>query len=215
MAKCLIVDPCNYDKKDAFEKGIELVTEFMNLNEIELPSEIRDSSTDGRKKAGTLRVDYGYYESPTARVNVNLSRSRCPVKTPGFQWSYTAFKSDLTAPGILAHEIGHHVHDYLGSSYSRTVKGIVHEFFEHVKAEERVSSYEPNPYESWAEAMRLFILNPSLLQEGRPLRYDFFVKHAKLQPIVDRQWREILVNAHPRLIAAAESWIKKNLRVSR
>lgn len=204
----IIVDPFNYDKLLIFNESKQLVNEFLDHNSLNRPSDIVDSSVFNVKRLSKLRVDYGFYETFEQRINVNVKKSRTPVKTPGFQWSYTGYKADLTITGIMAHEVGHHVHTLFGSGYSRSLKGFILDFTKFIHNESSVSSYEPNPYEMFAESMRLFIINPSLLQEGRKKRYEYIVSMG-LKPIVDLHWREVLVNAHSRLICGAESWIKK------
>jgi len=70
-----------------------------------------------------------------------------------------------------------------------------------------VSSYEPNPSEAFAEAMKLFILNPDLLRAGRPLRYRFVTEVLSFRPVHDLSWREVLRHAHPKFFTAADQWI--------
>ncbi len=73
---------------------------------------------------------------------------------------------------------------------------------------ESVSSYSKNnAVESFAEAMRLFILNPDLLRRAWP--ETFFSLETVFTPVVDLTWREVLANAHPRYIQAAERRIAK------
>jgi len=209
MAQPFIVDPCTYNKVTAIRDAAAYVEEFLDVNGYPRVKEYLLAPDDKKKPPGRGNPwhDNGWYWNNI--LFVNLKRSRPPVKNPGFQWSYTGFKADLTAPGILAHEMGHHVHrailDKIDAKHGRImlqcIRGIA-------KRETAVSGYEPNAYEIFAEAMRLFILNPKLLEEGRPLRY-WFLRGLGLKPITDVPWREVLRNAHPRLISAAESWIRK------
>jgi hypothetical protein len=151
--------------------------------------------------------DNGWYEWHSHQMFVNVKGSKCPVKTPGFSWSFTGYKSDLTAPGILAHEMGHHIHCLLDEVIPHNeLKSMIRNTF---KIESCVSGYEPNFYESFAEAMRLFILNPDLLSDGRPARFRFFTEVLELKTLHSVPWKTVLQNAHPKMITATESWIKK------
>ncbi len=202
----LIVDPLTYSKQVAYDEALVIVKQFLDLNNIAHPSSFNVFNSFPRM--GKLKTDYGFYEFRDRSININLKKSRTPVKNPGFQWSFTGSTADLTAPGILCHEVGHHIHSENGDRYYKN-SGYVHKFFVHVQNEASVSGYEPNLYEAFAETMRLFILNPDLLKLGRPLRFGYFVDELKLQPLHEIPWKEILINAHPRLVSAVENWIIK------
>jgi len=199
-----IVDPATYDKRQAFDAALVYVKAFLDLNGIAPVTEYLTEPDDAKKPPGKNPWhDRGWYWFGT--VFVNLKKTRTPVKVPGFQWSYTGYKADLTTPGVLAHEVGHHVHFELDRVRGEHVLGKVRAVY---AIEPPVSGYEPNPYEVFAESMRLFILNPMLLAEGRPERYSMLIK-LNLQPLHHAPWREVLVNAHPKIIAAAERWIER------
>ena len=177
-------------KQENLEYGRNTVNAFCTHNDL-CPPKIKNA---------TRTHDYGYYTWGSSTIFVNERLVRVPVKTPGFSWSYTGYKADLTGAGIIAHETGHYV-DCLLKMPSRRIKKIV-------KGEKCVSSYEPNAQEVFAESMKLFILNPDLLREGRPLRYAFLTSLG-LQPIIADCWQDVLTHAHPKLIAAAKNWIKQ------
>lgn len=207
MLHPFIVDPSTYSKERALEDAVLYVEAFLDLNDIPHVQRYLFSPDDGQKPPGrNVWHDKGWYWNET--LFVNLKRSRPPVKTPGFAWSYTGFKADLTAPGVLAHETGHHIHfrpRMRGPELIPSLKMIAG-----IAAKEApVSGYEPNPYEVFAEAARLFILNPELLREGRPQRFRMLTDEFGLKPPHDAPWREVLKHAHPKIIAAAESWIKR------
>lgn len=203
-----IVDPATYDKWTALAEAGKYVEAFLDLNGLEHPREYLFAPDDSKKPPGKNPWhDNGWHWNNV--IFVNVKKSRTPVRTPGFQWSYTGFKADLTAPGILAHELGHHVHslvDRLIDAKHRQI--MLFNIREIAKREPPVSGYEPNAHEIFAEAMRLFILNPNLLRVGRPIRYGF-IHDIGLKPLHNADWREVLRNAHPRLISAAEKWIAK------
>lgn len=215
----IIVDPNNYNKESMFVKSVQLVQNFFEHNSIPQPKAFSKTR---------LGDSYGCYEYNTRTIHCNVGKTKFPVKNPGFHWSYTGAKADLTIPGIIAHEAGHHIDACLAKdekspkayikkkacSKSLTVTSKFAEILlcEIYVRENSVSSYEPNVAEMLAESMRLFILNPELLREGRPMRYKYITDFLGLKPIVTAPWEKILENAHERLIAAQKSWIKNWVR---
>lgn len=204
----LVVHPFHYEKHEAYQEARELCDSFLERNELPQPKRYLTTPDDSRRPPGRNPWSVnGWYWNDT--IFVNVKRSKTPVKTPGFAWSYTGFKADMTAPGILAHELGHYVKDIIDQKIDRKHRAVFRKNIQAIsEVEPNVSSYEPNADERWAEAFRLFVLNPDLLRVGRPVRYDFFL-HLRLRPVNPLPWREVLANAHPKLIKAAESWIKK------
>lgn len=202
----VIVDPQVYDRTQAYIQALQQCKEFLAENRIREPARWSDKIT---ARAGYCRL-YGLYDPKRGgTISVNLKISRPPVKTPGFQWTYTGWKADLTAPGILAHEMGHHVDHCIRVSMSKQDWKNTRSIWAAVcKSEPRVSSYEPNASEAFAESMKLFVLNPNLLKEGRPNRYKFLTRLLELQPIHDLGWKSVLQHAHPKIISAAEKWIR-------
>jgi len=203
-----IVDPNGYDKELELRRAIGYVEGFLSLNGLPTVDEYLFAPDLARNPPGRNPWhDKGWYWFGT--LFVNLRRSKVPVKVPGFSWSYTGYKADLTAPGILAHEVGHHVHLELDRRGDVDVRRGLLALIRAVAATEApVSGYEPNEHEVMAEAMRLFIMNPSLLLEGRPKRFAMLVGLG-LQPPHHAPWRDVLRNAHPRFISAAENWIRR------
>jgi hypothetical protein len=210
MTAALIVDPNSYDKQRAIRNAVPYVEAFLDLNGIPHVTEYLWEPDDAKKPPGKNPWhDRGWYWFGTLFVNVK--KSRVPVKVPGFAWSFTGYKSDLTLPGVLAHEMGHHVHFRLenrhpaAAVFSRQLQVYIKTV---VDAEPPVSGYEPNLHEAFAEMMRLFILNPMLLKEGRPKRYTLLADVLNLKPLHQVPWRDVLHHAHPKIIKAAEGWIK-------
>lgn len=201
-----VVNPVGYNKVLALDAAQGYVGDFLSHNGLPGPSKLITEATTRHENRWR---DNGWYKFDTREMFVNLKRSRVPVKVPGFQWSFTGFKADLTAPGILAHETGHHVHNLLNPRFG--AQNVIAMIRKCAANEPRVSSYEPNAHETFAEAMRLFILNPELLREGRPIRWAMLTGDLNLKPLHAAPWRDVLVHAHPRLIAAAEKWIRHAL----
>jgi hypothetical protein len=176
-----------FDKQRSFEEGVTRCRAFLSLNNVCEPTFINASNG----------YDFGWYTSH--KVHVDVKRTRPATITPGFAWSYPGYKADLTAYGVTAHEVGHHVH---------AVKHVYREDIRTVVIREpRVTSYEPTMAESFAEMMKVFITNPDLLRVGRPLRWAFLTVHLRLQPVDARPWTDVLNEAHPKIIAAAQRWI--------
>lgn len=200
----LIIDPKSYDKYEATNITRAYISEFLRVNYLREPAEVVFENVNN--KPGLWRA-YGWYDFQKSTVFVNVKKSRPQTITPGFAWSFTGFKSDMTAPGIFSHEIGHHIHNCLITLRDNTA------FLKAIKKiktnESPVSGYEPCSYESFAEMIRLFILNPNLLRLGRPIRWAFLTQGLNFKPLHDVSWREILVHAHPKIIASAEKWILK------
>jgi hypothetical protein len=203
-----IVNPEGYDKRAELVRAVTYVEAFLDLNGIKRVDRYLWTPDDPLAPPGDNPWHRnGWYWQ--GNLFVNLKRSKTPVKTPGFAWSYTGFKADLTAPGILAHEIGHHVwFEHVARNFSNRVTRDELLALMSVQSEAPVSGYEPNSHEVFAEAMRLFILNPTLLKEGRPGRWAA-LQGFGLRPLHDAPWRDVLVHAHPKIIRAAESWIER------
>lgn len=183
-------------KLELFEKGVEIIDRFYHHNKRLLkPYSVHHATFDNR----------GLYEPPTQKIFINLANCRTPVVVPGYAWSFPGNKSDITPIGVLAHEMGHHCH----YSLTRTDwKILMLKAREVREVESPVTSYEPNAGEVIAEAFRLFILNPHLLLVGRPYRYSMISKLG-FKPIEKKSWKQILKDAHPRIIQANEKWIEK------
>lgn len=160
----------------------------------------------------TVGMASGFYHlhpthGPTCYVN--LAKTALPVLKPAVRsWSYPAWKTDRTAMGVVAHEVGHHVVEEVSKRFTQEPrKKVTKEWSaELVLAELRekwatvikgrqVSGYEPTPGEAAAETLRLFILNPSLLQEALPKRWSFLTEELRLKPSELRHWRKVLKGA--------------------
>lgn len=144
----------------------------------------------------------GFYRD--GEVYVNLPRSALATRTPGYAWSFPGYKADLTPVGVVAHETGHHVDDVTG----RRPLGYGW------RNEERVSGYEPNRAESFAEAFRLFVTNPDMLRAGRPARWAHLTEGLGLVPGPLTPWDEVLAErgAHARFLVAAKNWVARGAR---
>jgi len=109
--------------------------------------------------------------------------------------------ADFSCLGTTAHELGHHVchlRDWVRISrawYSVTMGAM---------DEPAVGLYATyQTAEDFAETLRVFILNPSLVEELAPKRNRFLVKEMLLKPVESRHWRELLSDS-PRHIKEVE-----------
>lgn len=130
-----------------------------------------------RRRHGVVKV----YVDNCLRVN----DTRCV-------WSWPGYKSDLTALGVAAHELGHHVEHTMGKSLVigayRILRNGTHE--EPLTTHGRLS-----PSEDFAESMKLYVTNPSLLSQLRPMRYTFIADNLGVRSAETRDWREVLASS--------------------
>jgi hypothetical protein len=201
-------------------RGIALSTEFLELNNLDVPAFVtyqfvadrnlinpqaqffRRAVHLGLQGAATGRYTGLYYDH---WVFVNVPHTAMPVQKPAVRaWSWPGWKTDRTALGVVAHEVGHHVECVWGPPLSRR-------WAEELKRNRKrpISGYEPTAGEAWAETLRLFILNPDLLRLGAPWRYRLLTGDAfLLKPIarlLKKGWRKVLNN--PNYEPAAERWL--------
>ncbi len=180
-------------REKLFRLGLGEGESFLSLNRITPPRfEV------GRQRKFSKWTEYGFYSLGV--VHVNVDHTATPVKVPGYRWSYPCYKSDVTAAGVVSHEIGHHVWSCLRLRREDWRAKVIHEA--------KVTSYEPNWEEAFAESFRLFVLNPELLREGRPRRWEALLGYG-LKPTHAEPWRTILRNAHPKILSVAESWVRQ------
>lgn len=78
----------------------------------------------------------------------------------------------MSVYGVIIHELGHYV-DYLANrAYSLTMRKN--------SGEEQINSYCPNDQEWFAEMFRVFVSNPSLLEQLRPKTFQLMKANFKL-----------------------------------
>ena len=167
-----------------------------------LPSYILiDTPPPGAQKFSTGGTYYGHWISPN-RIFVNVAKATSPARVRGRVWSYPGYKIDRTCAGILAHEFGHHIagHTKMNANDWRKV----------VAETLPVSGYEPTANEAWAESMRIFILNPDLLRQGRRLRYEYITQY--FGPLHNATWQEVLKNAPEFILAQAAKFCRERFK---
>lgn len=168
------------------------VEKFCAHNKIDVPD------IDFRPK---LRPNsFGYFSQPRLIV-VDALHCKGIIDNPRV-WTYPGYTADLTVLGVTAHELGHYVHFVRGW---REVLRAWHSMTMSCLEEQPVGSYaRTQPHEDLAEAFKVFVTNPSLLECIAPKRYAFFVNSMSLVPVESRHWREILGDS-PRHIRAVEN----------
>lgn len=131
----------------------------------------------------------------------------CPdaCTLPGRGYSWPGSVSDCTVRGVYLHEIGHVVHASLGNKEAAVLAGL------RALGGPRVTGYEPNEMETFAETFRLFAGNPALLEAGRPWRFQFLYSLGIRPPAGrPRRWQRGLVGDPPsRFVEQSERWIER------
>ena len=213
--KPLIVDPHDYSAEQAAETAEEIAHAFCEANRMPFAHVTTRDCRGYRGYYRAHKIRVGALRSWQGYVYYDPSRCVAPVTTPGYKWSYTGYKADNTVAGVIAHEIGHHTWECRvrmedGRRHSWTAKSLADYWAEHSAKEASVTSYgDTSTEEDFAETVKIFVLNPDLLRQGRPWRWSMLTDGFGLRPVVDTPWEEVLRNAHERLLAAAVGWIHK------
>lgn len=182
-------------KEELKLEGLNIIEQFCGLNNIQMPKIhfVNQSKYD----------DCGWYSNKTIFIVPNACAT--PAINPGFKWSYPHYLIDRTILGVICHEFGHYVHEHLGFPK-----------IDHWGC--KITGYEPNMYERFAETMRIFLTNPDLLRQYNPQRYEFLVKKCGLRPVYRTHWRAQLNyygEVNPKYIAACENKIRNANRLER
>jgi hypothetical protein len=169
---------------------------FCDVNGIRLPS------YEFRSELKMVLINsYGHYVSATETIVVRAKHCKGIINNPRV-WTYPGYTADLTVLGVTAHELGHHVNAVKGW---RDVLRRWHSMAMGDLSEQPVGSYaKSRDAEDLAEAFKVFVTNPSLLEAIAPRRHRFFTEELKLKPVESRHWREILGES-PRHIRAVEN----------
>lgn len=172
------------------QEGINIINKFCELNNIPIPK--ISFTTDKHEKF------HGFYVWNSSEITIIINRCTKPALNPGFKWSFPHYFVDRTVLGVICHEFGHYLHEYLGFPRMK-------------KLGEPITGYEPDVYERFAETIRIFLTNPDLLKQYNKKRYDFLTIDLKLIPIHDIDWKLQLNkygNVNEKYIKACENRIK-------
>lgn len=137
------------------------------------------------------------------RGRLTICPFACTQAGRGYSWPGSV--SDCTVRGVYLHEIGHIVHASFGNE-----EQILKEL--RALGGPKVTGYEPNAMETFAETFRLYAGNPALLMEGRPWRYEY-MEQIGVKPPAGRpkNWEDGLVGDQvpQRFYDQCERWIAR------
>ena len=170
-----------------------IIKQFCELNEIDIP---KIKFLEKTHKEATYGCGFYYYGSNT--INIIPDKCARPATNPVRSWSFPHYFVDRTVLGVICHEFGHYVHSYLG----RPRIG---------KLGLKITSYEPNMDERFAETMKVFLTNPDLLKHYNPERYNYLTVKLKLKPICNSDWKsqlELYGSVNEKYIKACENRFK-------
>lgn len=186
-------------KAQLFSAGKELIVKWCQLNSVTPPEVLIDEQV-------TQFDTCAYYRDSIIHIWVPACAA---IGTAGRAWSYPGYIVDRTPYGVLAHELGHHVDDPYTVSQGR----FSHDCFMSTR-EAPVTSYAATNVAEWfAEAFRIYVTNPQLLQALRPKTWAFMV--ARWPRIAEqRAWEQVLSNSARDHVKAAQNRITKDARKS-
>lgn len=146
-----------------------VLKEFCELNNIPKPKIAFYKSPYG---------ECGYYKYRSKVICIDPSACAREVANPAMRsWSHPHYFTDRTVYGVLHHEFGHYLHEYLK--------------FPRIPKERQITSYEPNTDERFAESIKLFLGNPDLLRAYDPKRYAKLLALG-LKPVIDKDWKTVM-----------------------
>jgi len=197
----VVVDP-KWPNARLARVGRDVAFSWLTLNRIRLPDRIYfDRASAGDLIAPTW---LGAHLTVEGFSVVGVSTRDCPrgSRTRSIVHAPASFE-DFTPYGVLCHEVGHHVdRDLHPAGYSNVRSS---GFKKAIDEEMEVSSGESNLHESFAEAIRLFVTNPNLLEVGRPARWEYL--RSRYRPLHDASWRTVLSKASDVVHRAVEEWL--------
>lgn len=188
------------EKQDLANKAIEEMTRFCLNHNLIIP-EIKYVTKEDRIAPSKFGV-CAYYRNNV----ITLELKACArIGLAGREWSFPHYRIDRTPYGVIAHELGHHV------DFSSLNNNQRKEFEIAIIGSRKITNYEPNIRESFAETFRLYFTNPSLLEKWSPQRFKFMKKYWT-SLYADQEWEEILTmnNCPERQILQIKKHIDKN-----
>lgn len=158
-------------KLELFEVGKDLTETFLQHNGLPVPHYRAGSLHSPNPPRGTYGCGY-YSHRPDASGTICVDPAACaaPARGIGRQRSFPTYSTDRTPVGVVAHEAGHAIERFTDLSDFDAWHDLL-------RPRDRISSYEPNFHEAFAESMRIFILNPALLKLLSPRRWHFINTH--------------------------------------
>lgn len=162
------------DKWKLAEEGVQHAKAFCKLNKLKEPKFELIGPDDRRYFLNSC----GFYRPGSLVVMPDKCAS---LGYGGRCWSWPGHMVDRTAYGVVAHEVGHLVHDVV-IGWNTNLKKVI--------GEPKLTSYCDDHREWLAEMLRLFVTNPDLLKRVRPATYATLSSYVK--PVEKRKWREVL-----------------------
>lgn len=182
-------------KLDLFYLGVEKAQRFLDAQGFDYPKYI----------ARNLRAGLTGFYNLKNKIYVDVEACAKPASNPSpRRCSFPGWKTDRTPVGVVCHETGHYISQILSSN--RIHYNSKWEIS--LKRSKKVSGYEPNLEEAFAESMRLFILNPNLLKSASPERFVYLHKICKMKLSHRKTVRQVLIH-HPKYIKYANTWVAK------
>lgn len=180
-------------KLEMLVSGLKLARDFCAANGMREPGVEIYENADWRYPSTCA-----YYRPE----RIHIAPGRCAhIGRAGRAWSYPGYVIDRTPHGVVAHELGHHV-DHMRSDVKGAYGGDFSSRMRAETGEPKLTNYCPNDWEWFAEMFRLFVTNSDLLRVVRPRTHTAIVC-AGIRAVVDRPWREVLVDAPARTIEMA------------
>lgn len=174
-------------KKKELAKAKRIIRNFCKLNNIIPPI---------TKVKNNLDCLGCYHDDGSRDIYINLEATGLASKR-----NNPAMTRENTIIGSLVHEFAHYIH-YITPALRVPLKNK----FEKLK-EPLTHYWEIDIEEDIAESIRLFVLNPSLLQEGRPKRYKILSRYFK--PIKSaKHYTELLKGLDLQKRRAVALWLK-------
>lgn len=156
-------------KQLEYKKVKLLIAKFCKLNNIQKPTYRINNTIE----------DYGLYYIRNNNRELIININKCTLST---LYKNSCNISDKTITGVTIHEFAHYLH------YSLYYKELLTKF---KRLKEPLIHYrEMDIEEDIAEAIRLFITNPTLLEEGRPKRFKILSNYFK--PIVTTHYSGLI-----------------------
>ena len=169
-------------REEQYNIGLEFIKQFAELNHIDI-SKIKFIVKRTKQEVGRDRASgWCEYNYKTKKCKITINLPKCApeaVKPTSFNTNNRYWFVNRTPIGVICHEFGHFVH------YALTNGKCV------LPKEKQITSYEPNIYERFAESIKLFILNPDLLKQYDPKRYEVLINKLNLKPLHNKTWQEV------------------------
>lgn len=199
-------------KLQLYGAGLQLCRSFLEENFLPLPEYIPGRAPRAINKWQNIGLCLG------SRIWVDIDLTNRPAFTKGRMWSWPGYKTDRTASGVLAHETGHFINWLIDNASFRDGQNkqietnwLYSRWSVAVRQEKPVSGYEPTLGEAFAEAMRLYISNPNLLEAARPQRYYLIRHELGLHHGVEGSWQDVLKDAPLHIRQASANFAKETI----